>query len=342
VLAVQPFKFIFKTFIVVLGLFFIACFILLYAMTSSPQVLQAVVKASANQILPDITIQDLVIGKQNLSLKGTSSLRDVDIIIRQGENKFDLHFNTISLSDIFSEKPTLLLKGGFVYAEAFRLDGLEMTLIAKDGEEWSGPATVKLAESSGFQVHDVLVKVIVKADKAIIEDIQGRSYEGEIQGTATIYFFAIPDYYANVTFDGLDTTLMEDINPSLFSQLQGQITGSVEALGPAGGLDKIDLHVRLNDGGEVQSKLLGPLLGHIPESRERQKLKTAIENNQKIIVNKAQLDLSNKDSKTVSTDIQLESDELNLDANVKVDIIVEGGMQSLFKYFTQFSQFMKG
>jgi len=52
--------------------------------------------------------------------------------------------------------------------------------------------------------------------------------------------------------------------------------------------------------------------------------------------------LANKDPEMVSADIKLQSTHLNLDVNVIVDIIIEGGMQGLLKHFVSFSQLMKG
>ncbi|MDP8266403.1 MAG: hypothetical protein P9M07_05595 [Candidatus Aceula meridiana] len=327
------------TVIVGFAIFLTAC--------SSPKIMGSILMFSSNKFLADVTMNDLVIKNQACNLPRQFTLEDVSLTLKQGKDTYMMSFGEIKISEVMnifsSGKGTILqIKEGAVRSSAFRLEGLNIELVSESMQKWSGPASAKKVESNGFQVKGINAKVVVTDKDAVISGISGDSYKGKITGNAHVYFVPTPHYEADIAFEGLDTAEMEDINLSFFSQVRGRIYGVIEVIGPAGGIENIDLDMRLGEDGEIQAKMLEPLLPYIPKSTQRENIKAVIKNNGRIRVNNAQMNLADQDSKTISADIRIQSEYLNLDINVTVDVIIEGGIQSLLKNLNQFSFFKKG
>jgi len=311
-----------------------------------PKAMQNVLIFSANKFLKDVAVRDLVIAHQVCNLPRQFTFKDVSLTLEQGQEAYAMSFKTIRISEIpniFSGKKAVLeVKGGAVKSSSFQAEGIDVALVSETIEKWAGQASVKNAQSNGFKAYDINADVAITSEQAVILDINGDSYKGKVTGRAHVYFVPTVHYTADVALQGLDTAEMEGVNSSLFSQVRGRIYGTIEVLGPAGGLDNIKMDIRINEDGEIQAKLLEPLLAYIPKSTQKENLEMVIKNNGRIRVDNAQMKLSNQDPETVSMDIRIQSDYLNLDVNVTVDVIIEGGMQGLLKNFNQFSLFMKG
>jgi len=340
-------KTLFKTLFILIGVAVIAAFACLYIVCSSERVMQNVLMSSTNKFLEGMTVRDLVIKNQVCDLPRKFTFEDVSLKLEQGEETYAMSFRAVQISEVMSlicsgKGAVLQLKDGSVKASTFRLDGLDVKIVSKSMQKWGGGVSVKEAESNGFQVRDIDAKTVITSKDAAISGINGDSYKGKVMGNAHVYFMPSVRYVADVKFEGLDTAEMEDVNLSLFSQVRGRIYGAIEVQGHAGGLENIHMNVGLNEDGEIQAKALEPLLAYIPKSIQKENIKAAIKDNRRIPVNKAQVKLADQGSETISADIQLKSDDLNLDVNVTVDIIIEGGLKSLLNYSSQISQFMKG
>ena len=234
------------------------------------------------------------------------------------------------------------MKGGAIKASSFQAEGLNVELVSESIDKWVGEASIENAQSNGFKVYDINAKMVITSQEAVISGINADSYKGKIAGNAYVYFVPTVRYVADVKLEGLDTAEMESVNLSLFSQVRGRIYGTIDIEGPAGELENISMDMRINEDGELQAKALEPLLTYIPKSTQKETLEAVIKRDGRIRVNNAHMKLANQDLETVSLNIKLQSKDFNLDVNVTIDIIIEGGMQNLLKNFNQFSLLMKG
>lgn len=327
---------IFSLILVITALLFFTC---LSIVLFNPRAMQNILMFGANKFLEEMTVRDLVIKHQVCGLPSRQlTFEDVSWTLEHGEESYAVNFKAVRISKvmniIYSGKGVLLqLDGGTVKASTLRLEGLYAEILSENREKWAGSVSVKEAESNNFQVRDIQAEAVITPKEADISGINGDSYKGRVMGSVHVYFVPSMRYVADVTLEGLDTAAMENINFSFFSQVRGRIYGTIEVRGPTGGFEEIHMNVRLNEDGEIQANVLEPLLDYIPKSTQEKTLRAAVKNNLRIRVNNAQMKLANQDSETVSADIQLKSDQLNLDLNVTVDFIIEGGMQGLLKYF---------
>jgi hypothetical protein len=340
-----------KAFLKIIVNFIMIVFLLsaigIFWVASSVKAMQAVLKAGAGLFLKDITVQELVIKKQICRFPKEFIFEDVSFRLKHKAEDFDLSFKAIAFSELIKflsaqEGASLEFKEGSVASSVFQIHGLTVHLVSQGAMNWIGTVNVDKAESNGFEVKNIQAKAVVRREDATLFDIQAYSYEGQLKGIAQVYFIPLVRYVANLTFENLETIALEKLNTPFFSQIRGQVYGTIHVKGPAGGLEKIAMNVMLADGGKIQAQMLSPLLNYIPMSTQSKILQTAIEQKQLMSIDSGRLTLSNKDAEKIITGIQLKSKDLNLDVNVTVDIMIDGGLKRLLDNLNQLSLLMKG
>ncbi|MFH1359806.1 MAG: hypothetical protein ABIJ41_02070 [Candidatus Omnitrophota bacterium] len=327
--------------------FLLFCIILFLSVTGflilcySSRTLEGLITFGGNRFQKEITIRKFTITKQTYDFPKKLTFQNVSLLFDREQEAYSLDFKTIELSGlfglIFKNHPVALqAEGGLFETSAFCLEGLEVNLKTTDTKVWKGPVLIKKAKASGFEATNISGNAEVQSQKAVVSDIKGSSYRGKVTGRLTVHFAPDVRYEADIAFQDLDTHEMESINPSLFSQVRGQIYGTILIRGPAGGLETIQMNMQLGEGAELLAGVLQPLLKHIPKSTQRKEIQAAIKEGRMIGINDAALTLGNSDDKTVSTEILLKSKALNIDVDVKIDVNIEGGLQNLLKTVLQF------
>ncbi|MDD5672497.1 MAG: hypothetical protein PHN49_12760, partial [Candidatus Omnitrophica bacterium] len=320
----------FKIFRIILFAVFVVCvagIVFVCVVFSSPQVMQQTIMSGANTFLKDISLRDLVIESQACYFPKEFIFAEVSGTLERDKEIYEFRFEAIQLSDIlklifFQDGTTLEIRNGSLKASSFRLDGLDAQLRHQDQKQWSGPVSVSEAESQGLHAANIRAQIVIKSKEVAIPDISADAYQGKVAGNGYLYFLPSAHYAAQGVLEGIDTKGMEEVHPSLFSQIHGRISGMIEIQGQFGGIEHAQLDVGLGKDGEIQAALLESLLAYIPQSVQKQNLAVAIQNNSRVRLKDARLKLADQDSETVSADIQFQSEELNLDVNLIVDIIV--------------------
>ncbi len=340
-------KTFFKFFFILVFCAILTSSMMIFALLSSPRVMQATLKTAANIFLKDMTVIDLVIERQDIRFPQEFFFGDVFLQLKREEQEFDLRFKSIRFSGLrqfLNQKPGALaeIQEGSVSFSNFEIRGIEAHLLSESQRDWAGSVFAQGVQSQGFEAKNIQTEIRVRPAEIKFSNLQAQSYLGGLKGEAIIFLIPSIAYKANFIFEKFETEALKKINASLFSQMSGQIDGDILIQGPAGGFEKIKMNAALRPGARVQAQIFSPLLTYIPSSKERKNLQSAIDQKQLVSISSGQIQLSNQDLEKITTDIQLKSQHFNLDVNLTIDIIIEGGLNRLIDHFQQFSFFKKG
>ncbi len=340
-----------KIFLKILFRFLIIVFLLsalvLFWVLSSTWAMQGVFGLGAKIFLKDVIIQKLVIKKQVYQFPGKMIFQDVSFCLKHKKDDFDFSFKTIEVRKLLNllraqEGVSLEVAGGEIGSSAAQIHGLKVHLISQAGMSWGGTVSVEAAESNGFELASFQAKAVLRKEDVTLFDIQAHSYDGKIKGIVQVYFLPLVRYVANLELEHFQTVALEQWNADMFSQVKGQVNGVIHVKGPVGGLERAEMALVLVDGGGIQAQLLSPLLAYVPASTQSKILQAAVEQKQLIRIDNGRLQISNKDAGKVTMIIQLQSNNLNLDVNVALDVMIDGGLQGLLSNLNQFSFLKKG
>lgn len=332
-------------------IFFIFLFSVMFAFSLviffSPIALQRVLTFGANQILGDQAVCRFEIQEQQIHWPSKIIFKGVSFSLIQDENLYDIYFQNIQVSEFWNflssgEGITLQLTGGEFKASDFFLSRVNAYLVSQEIHKWEGLVFLKKIKGQEFQLTDVKTRIAINSQKVVFSELYAKAYAGELEGSLDISFSPEISYEVDVMFEGLDAEDMENLNFAVFSQVRGLLYGSGNIQGISRSVENIQIRAYLKDGGKIQARAFEPLLAYLPRSVEKKQIQQAIFDNRLIDVNDAQIYLASRGSEVVSTQIQLNSRQLNLDVNLTVDILVEGGLHHLLKYIIPISQFLKG
>ena len=89
----------------------------------------------------------------------------------------------------------------------------------------------------------------------------------------------------------------------------------------------------LGEEARIRAELLQYLVEYIPHSIQRKMILEAIRLRELIPVENAALRITKKDDATLRNDIKIYSSDVNLDVDLTVDIVIEGGLNQILKHF---------
>jgi len=337
----------FKTVKVLIGIIFLGLIVSISAIFLSTMILEKAVLFVVQHAVEDIAIQTLAIAEHECNLSGKFLLDGVSVVVKQAEEEIEIDFKKIELLDFVSlifgkGKTEIVMRDGTIKTALYKLDGLDVNLVSENNAVWEGPITIEKARCSGFIAKNIAAQGKMDLEEMFLSNIHGEAYDGNFKGEARVTVIPQVRYEAKVIYKDLDTFKLREFNDAVFSQARGKLSGDIQVSGPEGGIETLRVNASLSEGSEVKGRTLVPLLSQIPNVIQKKELQRIIANDENIIVEIAQLQMINVDANKITTDVQLDSKEMNLDMNVTVDIIVEKGLNSLLEYVIKFSNPRKG
>lgn len=314
---------------------------------SSAKAMQTVLLFGSNYFLGDKTVRFLKIETQDIRWPLQIVFENVSLSIVPEGDPFDIYIERIQFSQIWNiffsgESIAVQLTGVDIKSKDLLMDQIDVYLLSHGISEWEGLVFFKEIKSQGLKITDGQTHVAFNLQKIVFSDFLASAYSGSLNAQADISLIPRVFYEAEVRFESLDAEKMEDLNSLVFSQMRGLIYGNGKIRGRDDSVRDVELRVYLKDGGKIQAKAFEPIISYLPKSIEKKEIQQAIFDNRLIDVSDAQIFLENKDVDVVSTYIKLKSSQLNLDVNLTIDILVEGGLHHLLKYIIPISQFLKG
>jgi hypothetical protein len=163
--------------------------------------------------------------------------------------------------------------------------------------------------------------------------------QGNIKGDLELATSGTFSYNIGLTIEQVPANFFALETFKIEKQMKGAINGHLRIQGDSQKIDGLDAKFQAPQGMYVNAKLLSPLLQHIPQSVQREKIEVLIDQGGNIYLDDFKLDVTNEPNGMLKTVFDLKSVDYNLDVNLGVDINVEGGLMALVQqglnYFPQ-------
>ncbi len=162
-------------------------------------------------------------------------------------------------------------------------------------------------------------------------DVHFYSMDGEVAAEVSFKFDDGFSGHMKGNFLKVDPEELAKINPTFFSKIKGKVDGDIEAdfrdMLPVSVKGKLSAPF----GAFVRARLLKQLLAYLPVGPQKNKIVKFIKENREVEFQEARVDFRSLNENSVSMDVDLLCEDLNLDVNLTIDINLKGGLdQFLF------------
>ena len=324
----------------------------LYAALNSKWFLQKILISLLNSSTSGAKISRIDVGRQRFTFFPVPALHLEDVtflILSKGEGySFDIKdmYFTVERAAVFTDRQNtikmIITNLKMESALAVVTNGnavLTLDLTNITANNGNGYIKMDMAEYGGCQLTNIASNVRVDREKMIWDRFQAGFYEGRIKGKVSLDYGQYLPYRINVKFKNVNVTQLEGINSKVFSQLHAFVDGSLDIQGDTRRIHALKCSLDAPDGGRLKASVMNQLLDYLPSiSNQRKELEKLIKTGGYFRLDEAYLEVENTGEDKLSNTINLVSDELNLNANLSVDINIEGGLQNIFQYFKKISK----
>jgi len=324
-----------KIFLLVLVLLFAGAIALL----QTPRPLEYILAKVLQRQIPDAAINSLHVSSYRI--------KDQKVFLDQLSIDFSLKGVDYMLhSDLVTVGSWRAILGNF--SNEFTVKGVH--LVSKDikfsngsakiffepvsKEQWTahGHARFPVGSYTKQGITELEFDFLAKPKQFTFKDIQANALKGKINGEFVLEYKPELAYSMDIILAGIDTTALP-VQADISQQLKGIINGSLKILGTASSIDFLDAKVNAPKGAFVNPYLLKLLTDYIPQSIQKKQMEAIIKSGRQVFMDRFIVNIKNDKNKSLNTAFDLKSVEFNLDVNLKVDINVDGGINSLFLNF---------
>lgn len=309
----------------------------IYYLLNSAWFLEKIIPVALNRQFPDIQIEELRIGKQQFTLPGHLSLKNVQYVILQDDEKYAVFQEKMDIRFYgFKKQIMLKVQGGAVQSSAITLKDADIFLnVASDeGETFhtDGKLRILSAVSQRYKLTNIRSKISGDGQRIYFKDFLADCYGGKVTGEIFLDYKPDISYSIETKLSDLDLVLMRRANEQIFSNVTGKVSGTLVVKGTPEKIESVKASLDAPGGGELRASLLKNLLEYIPPTTQKEDLKALMKTGGNIPLQKATIDLESVSDEKLVTDIGLASQTFNLNANVTVEINVEGGFKNLLEH----------
>ncbi len=165
-----------------------------------------------------------------------------------------------------------------------------------------------------------------------IDEIEGYLYSGQLKGKFSLDYREGITYIIELAMTDVNLQQLEKIEPDFFSQVRGIINGQIQVKGDLRKIQYLEGRIQTKGGGHLKANILRPLLDVLPQSTQRKDLAQLINFNGDVPLENVQIDFKSLTEEQLQSRFYLVSQRFNLDADITVDLNIEGGLKSLLSY----------
>jgi len=171
-----------------------------------------------------------------------------------------------------------------------------------------------------LKINDIHSKIEGRIGEIRLVNFFADCYEGKIRGEILVDYKDNLSYIIQSELTNVDISRLRDLSESFFSQIEGRVNGDIKLSGNSEEVVAINGFFDMASGAMIKAVLLSQIVGYLPQSIQRQELEGLIAENGQIALDKATFTFQNIDHSRLKTNIDLESQKLNLDINLAIDI----------------------
>jgi hypothetical protein len=307
----------------------------LFYLLNSPFLARRIITSAIKKNLKGYILEDLTIGRQqwivpdrlvfsNIQCRLKTENEFYHILIQQIECTPLTRPIRVRVIRIAFESSQIVAQPSDIQAAVF-LKGLGL-------DRFEGEAQIPHLEAYKYRFDQMSAKIDGDLKKMALRDLKADSYEGKLFGEILLDWQKNLPYSINVHFDGVDLRPMKEANPSL-GEVEGVISGSLTVEGNARNFHALDFHANVTKDGRINASLLKFVSPYIPRTQESAVLDGMMQRGEKIPIEVAVMELRSIEAHKLSGLVKLSVRKLNLDLNLPIDILYDGNLISLVKWY---------
>jgi len=225
---------------------------ILYLTANTPWMIQFAAPQFAESYLKGYQLEHFSARRQKFVYPGTFILNDVRLDVRKSGVPYEINIGRLKLNDAVSSWKTdrrlnVVMQGLAIQCPLGQVKDAEakMALFLQNG-------TLALAESlfrhasvsiGKYSLESVSGHLKANREKMEILDLKGLAYGSEITGQVMNDFRAGMEYVAWMQFSHFEAGKLAEVNPFIFSRLNGTIDGTFRIIGQAYDILSVDLQM---------------------------------------------------------------------------------------------------
>lgn len=296
-----------------------------------------------NRYLNEPAIENLRIGRQALELPDTFMMEDVELTFRRDRTytvrfqRFHVDGGEAYLSPARNIK--FNIKGLSVSSDQLELrDAAASLTMPLSTRVARGPVSVSSFTFDPYQVTDLKARAVVSGEEIELNDITAEGYGGRVQGQVILDLEPQVPFLAQVNFEGVELSEMQDVHPEFFSKLAGPVNGRMILLGETGHLRSLDVDLKTVGGGKVSASVLKRLIEYIPDGFQQQQFEAIDAAGGNVLLETAEVKIKSVSEEQVKADILFASRQLNVKVDLTLDLNIEGGLKNMLGLLEKLSR----
>jgi hypothetical protein len=289
--------------------------------------------------LKGYTLEEFSIGRQQFAWPDRLVLSNIRCRLKSKNDFYQIVIRQIECSgrapsQIFIEEAALESSSivakpgevrGNVYFQGLRLD------------HFDGEAKIPELEVHRFHLANVSSQLEGTTKKMTLRNLKADTYQGKLSGQISLDWQKNLPYSMDIHFDNVDLSPMKDVNPSI-GQVEGVVSGWISVQGNTRNFHTLDLKANVTKDGRIDASLLQFVAPYIPGTKEAALLQDMMKRGEKIPVEVATMQITSVEKHKLSGFVKLLIGKLNLDLNLPVDILYDGNLFSLLRWYQRINQ----
>jgi hypothetical protein len=311
---------------------------ILYWGLNSRGLTERLVPPIANIFLKDIRITQLSLDQQRFNINGSFSFDSVIIKVSDKAGEMGVALDQLRITSIYDllrlDRPIeITLRDGTFMGADLVINAIEFNGVlvqrSKNNYEIDGNISISKAIAQKLIVSNITGQIEGMLPNIAITNIIADCYGGKVHGSVLCQ--PEDDGYVNLSLnlDSVDISKIANDRPDLVSQVDGIADIYLMMQSHNSAITDFKADLTMTEKSRVNAALMQFLIDYIPNSAERKELALLIKEKKKIALDKAIVKVTDFDSEKISLAVQLASKRINLDLNLTLDLIVEGGLMNL-------------
>jgi len=298
------------------------------------------------QSLPQFKVDSIQIAKQKFYFPGQINFQNIQIILKDKADFYTLQVQNFFCDGLDSlwranSKLSMEIKEGKVESKNIHISTVEGNghLSLNRGKILTiwGEVKSKGNRFRNYEAQEFFSPIEGDDQKLIFKNFSAQAYGARFKGEISMEYQPSFPYSIQLEFEGLNIHQLKVFNEMLPTQIEGILDGTMVLTGKGNNLETIHVDTRIVEGGKIRASLLGFITQYIPQSRERQHLQELLQDDAKIFVEEASVQIKSLNKNKLTGLMKIASEELNVDLNFPITINLDGKISSLLKYVDQFS-----
>lgn len=310
------------------GVFYYVCY--------TPALVQRVAPAFIEKYIPEVTLKSLKIGGQSLAYPEVLKLYDIQAQVQWQEETYLIQideFNFLNVQTFLRVQQQALFEfvGLNIERKNFKVVNAALRLMvnwdakgfknceimAKNGEVMIAP----------YRVVNVQSLIQASREGFKVPEFRGQAYGGQVKGSLDVAFVGKQLEVVIVEFADLKSQELQELSKALFSQVQGNIGGTLRLTRGDGLVQVFAMMAEISQGGSISAALTQKISSFMTDEENRYKVAEILDRQGKLDFDSAQIRILKSNASLAGVTVTLE----NKKADVRIHETINVGLARILK-----------